>query len=200
MKKLHLIHYGPGPTSVSEQISKKLLPKLSENFKVDELNLIKTQPAFFDKQSMEAYVHRNYLGNDLPVHLSESLLDTDQFTDRLLAAEILVMIFPMYNFAIPGIIKTWLDNVLQAKKLFQYTEYGPIGLSKIQKAIVIPVTGSTPANSAKDFLTPYMEFILKFIGVKEVEFKGIYGTKFLGESVKEKIDEVVEQAVQALTK
>lgn len=200
MKKLHLIHYGPGPTSVSEQVTKALLPKLVENFEVDELNLITSQPAFFDKQSMEAYVHRNYLGNDLPVHLSESLLDADQFTDRVLAAEILVMIFPMYNFAIPGIIKTWLDNILQAKKLFQYTEYGPVGLAKIEKAIVVPVTGSTPANSAKDFLTPYMEFILKFIGVKQVDFKGIYGTKFLGESVKEKIDEVVDLIARDLIK
>jgi len=40
------------------------------------------------------------------------------------------------------------------------------------------VTGSTPENSAKDFITPYLDFMLKFTGVKEVQFASINGTKF----------------------
>lgn len=198
MQKLLLVHYGPGPSSVTDKIVAKLAPELKQKFELDELDLTQDVPVLFSKEGMHAYVKRNYHGEELESSEAVVLDTADKLTDRLLAADLLVMVFPMYNFNVPATVKAWIDNVTQPKKLFKYTEYGPVGLSKITKAIVIPISGSTPAGSAKDFLTPYMDFILKFIGVKEVSFQGIYGTKFMGEAVEEKINEVVATVKSSL--
>ncbi|MFN3606681.1 MAG: FMN-dependent NADH-azoreductase [Cypionkella sp.] len=48
-------------------------------------------------------------------------------TDELLAADVLVLAAPMYNFAIPSTLKAWLDHVLRAGVTFKYTETGPQG-------------------------------------------------------------------------
>jgi FMN-dependent NADH-azoreductase len=198
MANLHLIHYGPGPTSVTVDVVQQLRPFLTANFEVDELDLVKTPPVLFDQQSMAAYVKRNYQGQELTTVEAASLATPDDFAARVLNADFLVMVLPMYNFSVPAAVKAWIDNTVQAKRLFQYTEYGPIGLSHLQTAIIIPVTGSTPGGTAKDFLTPYMEFMLKFIGAKEVIFKGIYGTKFLGPATADKVSEVVNEVKHLL--
>lgn len=198
MKKLLFIHYGPGPESVSGRFVEKMRPIISEQYKVEELDLLREQPIFFDKLSMSAYIKRNYKGIDLTEEEAKSLVMPDKFTDQVIKADLILIVFPMYNFSIPGVIKTWIDNVTQAKKLFRYSEYGPTPLTKIEKSIVIPVTGSTPEKSSKDFITPYMDFILKFIGSETVVFKGIHGTKFLGENVEQRLEEIIKEVEEEM--
>ena len=50
-----------------------------------------------------------------------SLDRSNELTDELLAADVLVMAAPMYNFAIPSTLKAWLDHVLRAGVTFKYT-------------------------------------------------------------------------------
>ena len=54
-----------------------------------------------------------------------ALARSNQLTDELLAADVLVLAAPMYNFAIPSTLKAWLDHVLRAGVTFKYTETGP---------------------------------------------------------------------------
>jgi hypothetical protein len=56
-----------------------------------------------------------------------SLQRSNELTDELLAADVLVMAAPMYNFAIPSTLKAWLDHVLRAGVTFKYTDTGPQG-------------------------------------------------------------------------
>ncbi|KTC37943.1 FMN-dependent NADH-azoreductase, partial [Pseudomonas sp. ABAC61] len=58
----------------------------------------------------------------------DSLQRSNELTDELLAADVLVMAAPMYNFAIPSTLKAWLDHVLRAGVTFKYTDTGPQGL------------------------------------------------------------------------
>ena len=43
-----------------------------------------------------------------------ALARSNQLTDELLAADVLVLAAPMYNFAIPSTLKAWLDHVRRA--------------------------------------------------------------------------------------
>lgn len=199
MQNLLLVHYGPGPTSVTAKVTEKIRPIIQEKYNLIETDLLIDKPEFFTKESMGAYVSRNYMSKDVSETQEKTLEVADKFAKQVLESDVLVMVFPMYNFAIPGAVKTWIDNVCQAKTMFKYSEYGPEGLSKIQKAIIIPVTGSTPQNASNDFITPYMNYILKFIGVKEIIFKGIYGTKFFLDAIDQRVDEVVKEVEEVLS-
>ncbi|MBQ1558667.1 MAG: FMN-dependent NADH-azoreductase [Pseudomonas sp.] len=99
-----------------------------------------------------------------------ALARSNQLTDELLAADVLVLAAPMYNFAIPSTLKAWLDHVLRAGVTFKYTETGPQGLLTGKRAFVLTARGGIYASSALDHQEPYLRQVLAFIGIHDVQF------------------------------
>ena len=95
---------------------------------------------------------------------------SNQLTDELLAADVLVLAAPMYNFAIPSTLKAWLDHVLRAGVTFKYTETGPQGLLTGKRAFVLTARGGIYAGSGLDHQEPYLRQALAFIGIHDVQF------------------------------
>jgi len=99
-----------------------------------------------------------------------SLQRSNELTNELLAADVLVMAAPMYNFAIPSTLKAWLDHVLRAGVTFKYTETGPQGLLNGKRAYVLTARGGIYAGSTADHQEPYLRQVMGFIGIHDVEF------------------------------
>lgn len=99
-----------------------------------------------------------------------ALARSNQLTDELLAADVLVLAAPMYNFAIPSTLKAWLDHVLRAGVTFKYTETGPQGLLIGKRAFVLTARGGIYAGSGLDHQEPYLRQALAFIGIHDVQF------------------------------
>jgi FMN-dependent NADH-azoreductase len=99
-----------------------------------------------------------------------SLERSNQLTDELLAADVLVMAAPMYNFAIPSTLKAWLDHVLRAGVTFKYTDTGPQGLLSGKRAYVLTARGGIYAGSPADHQEPYLRQVMAFIGIHDVTF------------------------------
>ena len=99
-----------------------------------------------------------------------SLERSNQLTDELLAADVLVMAAPMYNFAIPSTLKAWLDHVLRAVVTFKYTETGPQGLLTGKRAFVLTARGGIHAGGLSDHQEPYLRQVMGFIGIHDVTF------------------------------
>jgi FMN-dependent NADH-azoreductase len=95
---------------------------------------------------------------------------SNELTDELLAADVLVMAAPMYNFAIPSTLKAWLDHVLRAGVTFKYTETGPQGLLSGKRAYVLTARGGIYAGSTSDHQEPYLRQVMAFIGIHDVTF------------------------------
>ena len=99
-----------------------------------------------------------------------SLQRSDELTDELLNADVLVLAAPMYNFAIPSTLKAWLDHVLRAGVTFKYTDTGPQGLLNGKKAYVLTARGGIYAGSTTDHQEPYLRQVLAFVGIHDVTF------------------------------
>ncbi|MET1079050.1 MAG: FMN-dependent NADH-azoreductase [Pseudomonas sp.] len=99
-----------------------------------------------------------------------ALARSNRLTDELLAADVLVLAAPMYNFAIPSTLKAWLDHVLRAGLTFKYTETGPQGLLVGKRAYVLTARGGVYGGSGLDHQEPYLRQALAFVGIHEVEF------------------------------
>ncbi|HLD68258.1 MAG TPA: FMN-dependent NADH-azoreductase [Pseudomonas sp.] len=110
-----------------------------------------------------------------------ALARSNQLTEELLAADVLVLAAPMYNFAIPSTLKAWLDHVLRAGLTFKYTETGPQGLLTGKRAFVLTARGGVYAGSPLDHQEPYLRQALAFIGIHEVEFIHAEGLNMGGE-------------------
>ena len=99
-----------------------------------------------------------------------ALSRSNMLTNELLAADVLVLAAPMYNFAIPSTLKAWLDHVLRAGVTFKYTDTGPQGLLSGKRAFVLTARGGIYAGTGLDHQEPYLRQALAFIGIHEVSF------------------------------
>lgn len=93
--------------------------------------------------------------------------------EEFLAADIVVIGAPMYNFTIPSQLKTWIDRILVAGKTFKYSEKGPEGLAGGKRVILTISRGGfygagSPAASA-EHLETYLRTVFGFIGIPNPE-------------------------------
>lgn len=110
-----------------------------------------------------------------------ALARSNELTDELLEADVLVLAAPMYNFAIPSTLKAWLDHVLRAGVTFKYTETGPQGLLNGRRAYVLTARGGIYTGSALDHQEPYLRQVLAFVGIHDVQFVHAEGLNMGGE-------------------
>ncbi|RXZ42583.1 FMN-dependent NADH-azoreductase [Crenobacter cavernae] len=98
---------------------------------------------------------------------------TDELIDEFLAADVVVIGAPMYNFSIPSQLKAWIDRVATAGRTFKYTETGPQGLAGGKKVFVASSRGgvySSEQGRLMDFQEDYLKTVMGFLGITDVEF------------------------------
>ncbi|MEO9820636.1 MAG: NAD(P)H-dependent oxidoreductase [Paracoccaceae bacterium] len=100
---------------------------------------------------------------------NDALALSDELVNELQAADTIVIGLPIYNFGIPASLKAWIDLIARPGMTFKYTENGPVGLLQNKRAILVAASGGTPVGSAIDFATPYMQHVLGFVGIDQVE-------------------------------
>src|ERR1700742_3850307 len=60
---------------------------------------------------------------------------------EFLAADVVVIGAPMYNFSVPSQLKAWIDRIAVAGRTFRYGPSGPEGLAGGKKVVVISSRG-----------------------------------------------------------
>ncbi|MDO9640636.1 MAG: FMN-dependent NADH-azoreductase [Pseudotabrizicola sp.] len=119
-------------------------------------------------------------------------------TDELLAADVLVLAAPMYNFAIPSTLKAWLDHVLRAGVTFKYSETGPQGLLSGKRAFVLTARGGIYAGGTQDHQEPYLRQALAFVGIHDVSFIHAEGLNLGGDFMEKGLNQAKAQLAQAI--
>jgi FMN-dependent NADH-azoreductase len=104
-----------------------------------------------------------------PAQAARVALD-DALIAEVQAADVVVLGVPMYNFAVPVQLKNWIDAIARARVTFQYTENGAEGLLKGKKVYVALTRGGIHRDSPTDNMVPYLQTILAFLGMTDVEF------------------------------
>ncbi|MEE3504740.1 FMN-dependent NADH-azoreductase [Pseudomonas sp. 10C3] len=119
-----------------------------------------------------------------------------QLTDELVAADVLVLAAPMYNFAIPSTLKAWFDHVLRAGVTFKYGETGPQGLLIGKRAYVLTARGGIYAGSSLDHQEPYLRQVLGFVGIHDVTFIHAEGLNMGGDFLEKGLNQAEAKLAQ----
>jgi FMN-dependent NADH-azoreductase len=94
--------------------------------------------------------------------------------EEFLAADIVVVGAPMYNFSIPSQLKAWIDRIAVAGRTFRYTEKGPEGLAGGKTVIVASTRGGFygPGTAASDLehQESYLRAVFGFFGITDIRF------------------------------
>jgi FMN-dependent NADH-azoreductase len=161
MNILHIDSSILGGNSASRLLSRELVSRLT-------------------RENPGAQVNYLDLATDALPHLSAgSLAQADegeaarnsQAMSDFLAADVIVIGAPMYNFGIPSQLKAWIDRIVVAGKTFRYTQAGPEGLAKGKRVLVAVARGSIyPPSSPAEFAESYLKHVFGFIGIDAVTF------------------------------
>jgi FMN-dependent NADH-azoreductase len=98
---------------------------------------------------------------------------SDKLVDEVLAADVIVIGAPMYNFSVPSSLKAYIDHIARAGRTFKYTETGPVGLATGKKVYVFTASGGVYSEgpaAGYDFLATYLRAVLGFLGITDISF------------------------------
>src|SRR5215207_7410910 len=136
MKLLHIDSSISGETSASRQLSAALVAALTNA--LPDLDVMRRD---LDEDPIP-HLGGNLLRAILPT--TADAFPEEQGTaalEEFLAADIVVIGAPIYNFTVPSQLKAWIDRILIAGKTFHYTETGAVGLAGGRKVIIASSRG-----------------------------------------------------------
>jgi FMN-dependent NADH-azoreductase len=99
---------------------------------------------------------------------------SEALVSQFLAADVIVVGAPLYNFSIPSQLKAWIDRVAQVGRTFKYTDKGPMGLAGGKTVIVASTRGGVYSTSeggrAMEHQESYLQTVFGFFGIADVRF------------------------------
>ncbi len=175
MKLLHIDSSILAANSVSRQLTAQIVAQWQASHPgtmVDYLDLATAAPSHLSVDS---------LGFRMPPGAAE-LSDLQQrentiseaLVSQFLAADVIVVGAPLYNFSIPSQLKAWIDRVAQVGRTFKYTDKGPMGLAGGKTVIVASTRGGVYSTSedgrAMEHQESYLQTVFGFFGITDVRF------------------------------
>jgi FMN-dependent NADH-azoreductase len=199
MKLLHIDSSVLGPHSVSRQVSAAIVDRLQKatpDLQVTYRDLATTPLAHLSGSHLAA------AQGAVPeaVALQQDLAAGETVLEEFLAADIVVIGAPMYNFTIPSQLKAWIDRILVSGKTFKYSAQGVEGLAG-DKRVIIAISrggfyGAGTPSAAAEHLETYLHWVFSFIGIANPEIIVAEGVQ-IGPEQREK---ALESALTAATR
>jgi FMN-dependent NADH-azoreductase len=197
MKLLHIDSSVLGPHSVSRQVSAAIVDRLAKatpGLDIVYRDLTSTPLAHLSGSHLAAGQ-----GAVPEAGLEPDLAAGQAVLNEFLAADIVVLGAPMYNFTIPSQLKAWIDRIVVAGKTFKYGPQGAEGLAG-NKRVIIAISrggfyGADTPYAVGEHLETYLRWVFGFIGVANPEFISADGIQ-VGPEHREK---ALASALQAAT-
>ncbi|SCA56077.1 FMN-dependent NADH-azoreductase [Candidatus Terasakiella magnetica] len=196
MSTLLVINSSPmGETSVTRKLTQAFVEKYQQangNVEVSELDVVSLNLPHLDGEILGAFFTPAEQRNAAQVALVKR---SDDLIAQFKEADAIVMGAPMHNFGIPSSLKAYVDHIARAGETFKYSENGPVGLVEDKPVYVISARGgdySENGYSHLDFVLPYLQQVLAFMGVNTVSLIQANGVA-MGE-------EAVARAIEGATK
>lgn len=174
MQLLHIDSAITGAQSVSRQLTAQIVAAWQAQHpgtQISYLDLVANAPAHFTSDAMTP---RTGQTDGLSAAQQRENAVSEQLVSQFLAADVVVIGAPFYNFSIPSQLKAWIDRIAQPGRTFRYTASGPEGLATGKTVIIASSRGGVYSTSeggrALEHQESYLQTVLGFFGVTDVRF------------------------------
>ncbi|GAB3874768.1 FMN-dependent NADH-azoreductase [Hymenobacter segetis] len=180
MQILQIISSARGAESISTRLSQGIIDKLLAAHPGSTVVVrdVATHPfPHLEEAHLQAYFTP---AESRSAAQQEAVRHSDEAIAEVMAADALVIGVPFYNFSISSSLKAWLDHLTRAGVTFRYTATGPEGLITGKKVYLAVASGgiySEGPMQAYDFASPYLSFMLGFLGLTDVTVARAEGLK-----------------------
>lgn len=193
---LHLISSPRGDESLSIKLANAVILKLREQYpgsSVEEVNLIETDVPHLNTAHLRSFFTP---AEQLTAEDQDAIRYSDAAISQLMAADIIVIGAPLYNFGIHSALKAWIDHIARAGKTFSYSEQGAEGLVKGKKVYVAMSSGAVYSEGfyqAYDFVSTYLKAVLGFLGMTDLSLFRVEGVNMPGLK-----DHALDKAIESI--
>jgi FMN-dependent NADH-azoreductase len=201
MNLLHIDSSPLGGNSASRQLTARAVSQwqaVHPGTVVEHLDLAVDAPSHLDQDSLGFRLGPN-AENLTDAQRRENAV-SERLVSQFLAADVVVVGAPMYNFSIPTQLKAWIDRVAQAGRTFAYTEKGPKGLAGGKTVIVASSRGgmysTNPALAAVEHQESYLKAVFGFFGITDVRIVRAEGLA-MGEAAKQQALSAAQPQIEA---
>jgi FMN-dependent NADH-azoreductase len=204
MQVLHIDSSITGAASVSRQLTAQTVAALvaaNPGAKVEYLDLAVNAPDHLNAVSMG---FRTGQAATTEAERAQNAI-SEALVTQFLAADVVVVGAPFYNFTISSQLKAWIDRIAQGGRTFRYTAAGPEGLATGKKVIVASTRGGVYSTSemgqALEHQESYLKTVFGFLGITDVSIVRAEGVA-MGDEAKAKAlasagDDIVRAAAGA---
>jgi len=173
MKLLHIDSSITGDASVSRELTARTVAAWVASHPGTEVQHLDLAAQEVPHLSADALGFRTGQAAATDAQRRENAL-SEALVTQFLAADVVVIGAPLYNFTIPTQLKAWIDRVAQAGRTFTYTAQGPQGLAGGKTVIVALTRGgvysTSDAGRALEHQESYLQTVMGFFGITDVRF------------------------------
>ena len=174
MRLLHVDSSILGAHSTSRELSAEIVAHWRQkrpDTQVEHLDLAIDAPGHFGADALA--IKGMAQSEPTDAQRAENAL-SEQLVSQFLAADVIVIGAPLYNFSIPTQLKAWIDRLAQPGRTFRYTDKGPEGLATGKTVIVASTRGGVYSTSeggqAMEHQESYLKVVFGFFGITDVRF------------------------------
>lgn len=174
MQLLHIDSSISGPASISRALTAQTVAAWQAahpGTQVQYLDLAADAPPHFTQAAMAPRTGQTT--GLSPEQTAENAI-SERLVTQFLAADVIVIGAPLYNFSIPSQLKAWIDRIAQPGRTFRYTSNGLQGLASGKRVIIISTRGgiysTTEAGRAMEHQESLLHTVMGFFGITDVRF------------------------------
>jgi FMN-dependent NADH-azoreductase len=162
-------------------MERSLTRKLSNSFldilkmrlhkvEIRELDLVKYPPPYMTPE----WIAGAFSKTALTEQQRRALAKSDEYIGQIIAADLIVIGAPMYNYGMPAVLKAWFDQVARIDKTFSFDlSRGDFPIEPVlsgKKMVVFTSSGEFDfrkggAREAFDHLVPHIKSCAHYLGV-----------------------------------
>ena len=139
--------------------------------------------------------------------MKERLAESDRLVDELIAADVLIIGTPLYNFGMPAALKAWIDQIVRPGRTVEVDErklpdpYVPLLADRPRHAVILSARGGIGFGPGGEMaqmnhLEPNLVTALNFIGITRIHQVAIEGQETGGEVLAASVAAALHQVDQ----
>lgn len=166
---------------------------------VIELDLFAEELPYYDVDTMTG-LFKQGKGYELTGAERQKADNVNKYLEQFLAADKVVLAFPLWNFTVPAQLLTYLFYIVQAGKTFTYTAEGPLGLQPDKKVALLNARGGVYSEgpmASLEMSLNYVKTIMGFMGIQNVTTVVVEGHNQFPDKAESIIAEGVKNAAAA---
>ncbi len=180
--------------SVSRHLTDHMVARLLRDY--PEANVTTRDLAVGLPLPTEAFLDGSVYSMQNPTpDMQVAIQPSNEMVAELLAADVVVLGLPLYNWTVPSTFKAYVDQIVRLRMTFEYVDGVSHGLLRARSVYILFTSGNSGMGSDKDFATPYVRFLWQTLGVQHVEFIAATGTIFDAAEKTRKAEAQIDQLV-----